>query len=109
VSGSATLEGGVIYVGTRSGSVYAVGLDGAERWRAGAGGTVLSKPAVAGGTVFVTTYGSHLVAFDAATGTVLGRYRADSAIYSSPAVDGGRVYFGSNGGVFVALWLVPTA
>jgi len=109
VNGSPVLDGEAIYVGARSGSVYAVGLDGALRWRSGAGGAVLSKPVVSGGVVFVTTYGSQLVALDAATGEAVGRYRADSAIYSSPAVDGARVYFGSNGGVFRALWLVPPA
>ena len=109
VNGSPALDGDAIYVGARSGSVYAIGLDGAQRWRAGAGGAVLSKPVVFGGSVFVTTYGSQLVAFDAATGEAVGRYRADSAIYSSPAIDGVRVYFGSNGGVFRALWLVPPA
>lgn len=109
VNGSPALADGSIYVGTRGGTVYALGLDGAELWRAKAGGAILSKPAVAEGSVFVTTYGSQLVVFSASTGAVLDRYQTDSSIYSSPAVDGSRVYFGSNGGRFFALWLRPTA
>jgi outer membrane protein assembly factor BamB len=109
VTGSPRVDEGVIYIGARNGSVYAIDLDGNERWHRDIGGAVLSKPLVTAGFVFITTYGSQLVALDTEAGTIIGRYRAGSPIYSSPASDGKRVYFGSNGGVFHALWLAPPA
>ena len=73
------------------------------KWRRAVGGAVLSKPLVMDDQVFVTHYGSKLVAVERETGEVSGEFKADSPIYSSPAYSGDRLFFGSNGGVFYVL------
>jgi len=94
-----------IIVGAKNGNLLSLAFDGALLWRRDVGGAVYSRPLIAGGTVFVTTYASRLVAVDAASGRIVGEYRATSPLYSSPETDAKRIYFGSNGGVFHAVWL----
>ena len=109
VSGAPALAGTAIVVGTRDGAMHAVGLDGGSLWKSAVGGAILSKPLVAGGIVYATTYGSRLVALDATNGGRLGEFKASSPIYSSPDHDGKHIYFGSNGGVLYAVRLSPPA
>ncbi len=109
IDGSASFGEDAIYIGSRSGTLYALTFEGAPRWKRGVGGVVHSKPLVAGSSVFVTTYAAELVAVDAASGELAGSYRAGSAIYSSPETDGKHLFFGSNGGIFHAIRLSATA
>jgi outer membrane protein assembly factor BamB len=70
---------------------------------------VLSGPAVAGGTVYISGDGT-VFALDAATGRLRWRYRTAGIVGSGPAVAGGTVYvggvgyrttmYGSDGGVY---------
>jgi outer membrane protein assembly factor BamB len=105
IDGAPSRSGDAIFVGTSSGSLYALTFDGAQLWRCQVGGAVHSKPLIMGTVVLVTTYASRLVAVDAASGKIAGEFRAASPVYSSPESDGKRVYFGSNSGVLHAVWL----
>lgn len=105
VGGSPVVEDDRIYVGAKNGKVFAFALDGTLAWQREIGGEVLSQPLVAGDRIYVTTYASRLVALEAKDGEPAGEYRADSPLYSSPEQGEKRIYFGSNGGVFHALWL----
>jgi outer membrane protein assembly factor BamB len=103
VDGSPSRGENAIYIGAGNGKLHALSFDGTPLWQCAVGGAVRSKPAIIGSSVFVTTYGSRLVAVDAATGRPLGEFRAASPVYSSPESDGERIYFGSNVGVFHAV------
>jgi outer membrane protein assembly factor BamB len=103
VNGSGAAEGDDLYIGSQDGYLYALSINGVLKWRRAVGGAVLSKPLVTDDQVFVTNYGSKLVAVDRETGEVAGEFRAGSPIYSSPSHDGDRIFFGSNGGVFYVL------
>jgi outer membrane protein assembly factor BamB len=103
VDGSPEIDSKAIYIGSKNGTLYALAPDGTLRWKRNVGGSVFSRPLVAGSTVYVTTYGSALVAVDAESGEPVGEYRASAPIYSSPGTDGTRIYFGSNRGVFHAV------
>jgi eukaryotic-like serine/threonine-protein kinase len=63
------------------------------QWRVFTGGQVYASPVVAGGTVYLATRGSDLIALDAATGAE--RWRQDLGGYvarSAPAHAGGMIY-----------------
>lgn len=107
---SPTVAGDAVYAGTwgQSGihisaeeeaerhELVALALaDGAVRWRYGAVRDSVSAPAVAGGTVFATTYARRVHAVDAATGRP--RWTRDLPVVgtSAPVVVGETVYVGA--------------
>jgi outer membrane protein assembly factor BamB len=70
---------------------------GSPRWTAN--GAYQSQPAVADGVVYAIS-GGQLRANDAATGTVLWTFAADSALKYPPVVAAGHVYVASDASVF---------
>src|SRR3954466_6967971 len=69
VVSSPAVAGGVVYIGSGDGALYALDLyTGARRWRYDAGSPVSSSPAVGGGLVFATARDGSIFAVDAATG-----------------------------------------
>jgi outer membrane protein assembly factor BamB len=109
VSGTPRCGGQGIFVGTKSGRLFALGFDGKLLWQRNVGGAVFSRPLLVGDTLMVTTQTSRLIAMEANSGAILGEFRAASSIYSSPDHDGERIYFGSYGGVLYAIWLSARA
>jgi outer membrane protein assembly factor BamB len=110
---SPTVVGGVVYVGSNDGKLYAFAVgcsSGAGTcsplWTGATFGFIAKAPAVANGVVYVGSADGKLYAFDAAgvtgcsgvpvtclplwTGTTGG------SIWSSPAIDSGVVYVGDN-------------
>ena len=125
VFGSATIAGGVAYVGDTSGTLVALRLtDGSLVWRARTRGGIASTPAVAAGRVFVVA-ADGLYALRARDGRVLWRHATPGerrhtasgfvmparrvvpdpwdVFLSSPAVVDGVVYAGSGDGSVYAL------
>jgi outer membrane protein assembly factor BamB len=99
VNSSAAVVGGVVYVGSDDGRLYALGAKaGAVLWSRQTGGPVRSSPAVAGGTVFVGSSSGYLYAFGAATGAVRWRRDLGGAVTAPPLVASGQVIVGSRGG-----------
>ncbi len=96
VLGGAAIVGGVVYVGSENGSMYALNAaNGKVGWRVDVG-HVSSTPAVANGVVYVST-ASPVVAMKASTGEVLWRfYTYYGSFHSSPVVANGVVYVASN-------------
>lgn len=92
-----TVGDGLVYFGTRYGTVEAVAADtGHREWHLEVGGDVVSSPAVATGTIYVGA--DAIYAIDAASGTVQWRFDLPEATFwsnSSPAVVDGVVYVGS--------------
>ena len=96
--------GGVAYVGSNDGSVYAVNTaDGSQLWRARTGGAVISAPTVINGTVFVASRDRYVYAFNASNGSQLWRTRTGNSVYSSPQLVNGTLYVGSTDGYLYAL------
>jgi hypothetical protein len=68
---------------------------GSLRWSYTTGDQVASKPAIAGGTVYVGSGDHRVYALDAATGHLRWSYTTGDSLESSPAIAGGTVYIGS--------------
>ena len=117
---SAAVDGGVVYVGSNDGKLYAVrAADGGKVWAFATKGAVRSSPAVAGGAVFFSSVDGNVYAVDAATGHERWHYSTGGerrftapgihgiapghemmpdpydVFLSSPAVSGGIVFVGS--------------
>jgi outer membrane protein assembly factor BamB len=105
--------GGMVFVGSQDGKVYALNATtGKQIWNYTTGlfmgmfhGSVLSSPAVDGGVVFVGAYDGKVYALNATTGNQIWNYATgwDGLVVSSPAVDGGVVFVGSENGHVYAL------
>lgn len=128
IVGSAAVAGGLVYVGSWSGYLYAVDAQsGAEKWKFKSRMPIASSPAVADGTVYFVSSSGALAALDAATGqlrwvSVVDYDRKFEArnlhgypsaaqtipdawdvFTSSPTVANGKVYFGSGDGNIYAV------
>ena len=128
VFSSPAVAGGVVYVGSSDGILYAVGIEsGTLKWKFPTGSRVASSPAVDGGVVFFASYDGNFYAVDTATGkkkwsfkTAGERRFAGKHLHgsvpmaetmpdpfdfylSSPTVWNGVVYFGSGDGNVYAL------
>jgi len=128
VFSSPAVAGGVVYVGSSDGILYAVGIEsGTLKWKFFTGSRVASSPAVDGGVVFFASYDGNFYAVDTATGkkkwsfkTAGERRFAGKHLHgsvpmaetmpdpfdfylSSPTVWNGVVYFGSGDGNVYAL------
>jgi len=92
---SPAVAGGVVYVGSNDGKLYALRLsDGAVLWTAPLGGRP-SAPAVVGGVVYLADDDARAYAFDAKTGKRLWRvqlFGGQGGFPAAPTVAGGLVY-----------------
>jgi len=96
VRSSPVAVGGVIYVGSYDGNVYAIdAASGAKRWAYATGGKVSGSAAVVSNVVYIASEAGSLYALDAATGAV--KWRADGlqVCAGSPAVAYGKVFIGA--------------
>jgi peptide/nickel transport system substrate-binding protein len=105
VVSSPAVAGGVVYVGSADGKVYALNATtGTQVWNFTTGGRIeWSSPAVTGGVVYVGSTDGKVYALNATTGTQVWSCTTGSAVYSSPAVAGGVVYVGSDDNKVYAL------
>jgi outer membrane protein assembly factor BamB len=128
VIGSPAVVGGVVYVGSTDGNLYAVDAEsGAQRWKFDAKSRVPSSPAVSGGIVYFGAYDGNFYAVDAASGALKWKFQTKGerrfagkhlhgvqpvaetmpdpfdCYLSSPVVWKGAVYFGSGDGNVYAL------
>jgi outer membrane protein assembly factor BamB len=72
---SPVVDGGVVYVGSDDGNVYAVdAATGRQRWQRRTGGPVASTPAIANGRLYVASYDGKVYALDARTGEPLWKF-----------------------------------
>ncbi len=125
---SPAIAGGVAYVGSTDGKLYAIDAGtGAQKWAFATGARIASSPAISNGVVFFESYDGKLYAVDAVSGALKWsfatggerRYAAKhlhgslpvdetmpdpfDTFLSSPAVADGDVYFGSGDGNVYAL------
>jgi outer membrane protein assembly factor BamB len=103
---SPAVAGGVVYVGSIDGKVYALNAaTGAVKWTYATISAVMSSPAVAGGVVYVGSDDQKVYALNAATGALDWSYTTGGNIGTSPAVADGVVYTGSSDGNVYAFGL----
>jgi eukaryotic-like serine/threonine-protein kinase len=128
VISSPAVAGGMIFVGSTDGNLYAVDLEsGAQKWKLFTGVRVTSSPAVENGVVYFGSYSGRFYAVDAVTGKLKWKFQTEGekrfegkhlhgsqpaaelmpdpydTYLSSPALWGGAVYFGSGDGNVYAL------
>jgi outer membrane protein assembly factor BamB len=128
VISSPAIVGGVVYVGSDDGNLYAVDQStGKLHWKFGTGSRIPSSPAVAAGIVYFTSYDGNFYAVDALSGKLRWKFGNPGErryagthlhgllpagesmpdpfdVYlSSPVVWNGTVYFGSGDGNVYAL------
>jgi outer membrane protein assembly factor BamB len=95
---------GVLYVGSRDGSVHAVRAeDGALVWKTEVGSVVRTGAVAAGDTVVVATRAGQVAALARADGTVAWTFDAKAEIASPPAHVGDRIIVGTRDSVLHGL------
>jgi outer membrane protein assembly factor BamB len=93
---SVTISGNNAYVGSFSGTIYALDAGtGAKIWNFTTGAPVWSSPAVANGVVYVGSNDFNVYALDAESGSRIWNFTTGGGVFSSPTVSGNIVYFGS--------------
>ena len=96
VRSSPTIAGGVVYIGSGDGFVYAIdAVTGGIRWRRDMGAAVGSTPAVAGGLVYAGAADGSFRALRAADGSVAWTFRTGAAVPLAWGVESGEVYSSS--------------
>ncbi len=100
VTTTAAVYEGTVYVGSRSGDVYAFNaVDGTLIWHIMTGHWLFSSPAVVEGIVYLGSGDGNFYALNGTDGMILWNYMINSSpgnfVYSSPAFDHGALYIGS--------------
>ena len=128
VIGSPAVAGGVVYVGSTDGNLYAIDAEsGSQKWKFAAKSRVVSSPAVSDGVVYFTAYDGNFYAVGAADGQLKWKFKTGGErrfagkhlhgvqpasetmpdpfdVYlSSPVVWSGAVFFGSGDGNIYSL------
>jgi outer membrane protein assembly factor BamB len=93
IGGAVAVTGGVVYVCSSDDGLLALDAkSGQEKWRYDPGSLLITSPAVAYGTVYITDQGS-LFALDAQTGKEKWKLQADGTLNTDPVIADGIVYF----------------
>jgi outer membrane protein assembly factor BamB len=103
---SPTVKDGIIYVGSRDASLYAINIEARDTVWTFVDGTawVISSPAVADGRVFSARSGSQKIrSIDLTSGEELWSVMAGGYVFSSPRVADSTVLVGSGDGKLYAL------
>jgi len=106
VSASPAIRDGVVYIGSRDASLYALDAsNGDQIWRFDEDSSwIITTAAVTADRVFSGRSSSgNIRAIDRETGTEVWRVEAGAYVYSSPVVVGRTLYVGQGDGDFVAL------
>ena len=105
---SPAVAGGIVYVGSQDGYVYAVKAStGTQVWKHSTGKIVESSPAVSGGQVYIGTDSGTFYSLDASTGAVTWSVTPDHyPIEDSPAVSGAYAYIATN---YESVYAIATA
>ena len=101
---SVTVLGTTAYVGSFSGTVYALNAaTGSTIWSFPTTDAVWSSPTVSDGKVFVGSNDWYVYALNAATGQKIWDFKTGGGVFSSPTVLGSIVYVGSTDNNMYAL------
>ncbi len=92
-----------VFVGTGSGLVFAVGVDGKERWRRGLGDAVSASVLPQGGRVYVASRDKHLYALDRDSGEIIWVHPFQAPLEVAPTAGEGYVFVPCGDGLLYAL------
>ena len=95
VYGTPVLDGDTLYVGGYDSVLYAIALDGRDKWVEPLGDAIVGGPAVADGLVVVGTSDGSLYALDAEDGSQRWSFPTGDKVWSTPALSDGVAYVGS--------------
>ncbi|MFQ5670259.1 MAG: PQQ-binding-like beta-propeller repeat protein [Acidobacteriota bacterium] len=96
IESTAALAGGLVYVGSLGGSLYALeSKTGKVKWTYRTGDEIKSSPSVHGGTVYFGDEGGAFHALDARSGEERWTIQVDAGVISSANFAGRCVLFGS--------------
>lgn len=106
IQSSPSVAGGIVYVGSRDGTLYAVdAANGTLRWRLD--NSVFwsnTTPAIDGGLIYDGNSDGHFVqAVDARSGAQAWKFTTQQPVFASPSVSGDAVYTGDWSGTLYAL------
>lgn len=97
-------RGGVIYVGSASGVLYAIYNDtGLEFWRFATDGPIRSTPVADGGNIVFGSRDGHVYSVDAMQGTLFWRFDTGGLVQGAAAIGAGKVFAGSRSASVFAL------
>ena len=95
---------GLLFVGANNGVLFCFDYgQGRQQWSFSTGGAIKSTAAVAGDTVYVTSWDGKLYGLLLATGEQRLQLDATAASMSSPAVDEDAIFFGADDGLLRAV------
>jgi len=98
-SSAAAIYGGMVFVGSADGRIYAINEEnGTPAWNFSTGDCVISSPALADNKIFIGSTDKKLYCLNQTTGALIWSYETGLGIYSSPAVADGMVFVGSQDG-----------
>lgn len=94
--GSPVATGGVLFIGSSDGNLYALdAASGAEKWRFTTGNKVWSTPAVSGGVIYFGSTDRNLYAVDISSGKKLWAFTSQGSVMATPLVQDNTIYVGS--------------
>jgi len=102
----AVVYAGKVFVGTKSGNLYALGAkDGKEVWKFSAGSPILHTAACEDGKVMVAALDGAIYAVATETGNLAWKFEGDEGygFSAAPLVAKAMVFIGQRGGAFFAL------
>ena len=103
-SSSATLAGGIVYIGSQDHNIYAVNAaTGKVAWKYATGDAISTTPTVVGNILYIGCDDHYVYALDATSKQLRWRYETGGKVRSSPTVHNGVVYIGSNDNFLYAL------
>ncbi len=95
VYGTPFIAEDALYVGGYDNVLYALSLDGQERWVEPLGDAIVGGPAVSDNLVLVGSSDGNMYALDTDEGTEQWRFQTGGKVWSTPAIANGVAYFGS--------------
>ncbi|MRS03816.1 protein kinase, partial [bacterium] len=97
IRGSATVDGGLIYVGAYDNNLYALdAIKGQFQWKFAADGAILSKPLVMSQLIFIGSEDCNIYSLQAKTGKKVWNYKTEGPIRGSLKYAEGHLFFGSD-------------
>ncbi|GAA1961423.1 serine/threonine-protein kinase [Kitasatospora viridis] len=104
LTGALTAAGGLVYVGARSGVLYALDAGtGSQDWTYSTNDQLTASPTVVGGYLYLGGTDGEVYCFEAPIGVLVWSADLASPVLDQPAVDGGTVYVAANAGKVFAL------
>ena len=102
--GTPAVANGIVYIGSTSGTLFALDESTGElAWRFRGEAGLTTSPSVAGQSVFVGDKDGRLYSINVLTGELQWRFKADAPLSSTPVIANGTLYITSMSGTLYAI------